>query len=71
MFARPYYHPPLHARTTSYVTRGAPLPLTDSLAARFMLLPCGYMTSIPDIHIIVALLHFINEHMDPILDRLR
>ncbi len=69
VLARAYYDPPLHARATSYETRGGPLPVTDALAARFMLLPCGYMTSTPDVAEVVELLRFLAEHADAIRER--
>lgn len=69
VLARAYYHPPLHARTTSYETRGGPLPITDALASRFMLLPCGYMTSVPDVAEVVELLRFLAEHARVISER--
>jgi dTDP-4-amino-4,6-dideoxygalactose transaminase len=69
VLARAYYDPPLHARTTSYETRGGPLPITDALATRFLLLPCGYMTSVQDVAEVVDLLRFLAEHADAIRER--
>ena len=69
VLARAYYDPPLHARTTSYETRGAPLPVTDRLAARFLLLPCGHMTSVSDVEDVVELLGFLARHADEIRER--
>jgi dTDP-4-amino-4,6-dideoxygalactose transaminase len=69
VLARAYYDPPLHARVTAYETRGTPLPVTDALARRFLLLPCGYMTSVQDVRDVVELLAFLAEHADAIQER--
>lgn len=56
VLARPYYSPPLHTRATSYPTRFGSLELTEHLAGRFMLLPCGARVSDDDIRQICRLL---------------
>ena len=56
VLARAYYHPPLHAKPMAYPHVPARLPLTDALADRFMLLPCGHHVSLRDIEAVVRLL---------------
>lgn len=56
VLARPYYHPPLHAKPMAYPYVPATLPRTDALAGRFMLLPCGHHVGHADIEAVVALL---------------
>jgi len=58
ILARPYYSPPLHKKKTSYATIAGPLPLTEALAERFMLLPCGHFVSEADIAQVAELLRF-------------
>ena len=62
VLARAYYAPPLHLRPTDYPTLSGPLPLTERLAERFMLLPCGHFVDENDIRRIGALLRFIHAH---------
>lgn len=54
--ARPYYHPPLHQKSMAYPHVPATLPITDDLAERFMLLPCGDHVSLDDISNVLHLL---------------
>jgi dTDP-4-amino-4,6-dideoxygalactose transaminase len=68
--ARAYYSPPLHRKATQYETVPAVLPLTDRLAERFMLLPCGHFVSGDDIAAVAALLRFIHGHAADIQGRL-
>lgn len=63
---RAYYSPPLHAKPMAYPHVPAVLPLTDRLAARFMLLPCGHMVDDDDIKRFVELLAFIRAHASEI-----
>ena len=56
VLARAYYHPPLHAKPMAYPHVPATLPLTDWLAERFMLLPCGHHVGLADIGRVVAML---------------
>ena len=58
--ARAYYAPPLHRKAVQYETVPAVLPLTDRLAERFMLLPCGHLVNEDDIVAVVALLRAIH-----------
>jgi dTDP-4-amino-4,6-dideoxygalactose transaminase len=62
VLARAYYAPPLHTKETNYPTLNAPLPVTERMAERFMLLPCGHFVDESDIHQIVSLLRFIHTH---------
>jgi dTDP-4-amino-4,6-dideoxygalactose transaminase len=57
--ARAYYAPPLHRKKAQYPTIAPALPLTDRLAERFMLLPCGHLVDEADIAAFVELLRFI------------
>jgi dTDP-4-amino-4,6-dideoxygalactose transaminase len=63
---RAYYSPPLHAKPMAYPHVPAVLPLTDRLATRFMLLPCGHMVDHDDIRRFVELLAFIRAHASEI-----
>src|SRR5882724_1639891 len=47
--ARPYYSPPLHRKKMDYPHIPANLGLTDLLAERFVLLPCGEFVTVEDI----------------------
>lgn len=70
MLARAYYHPPLHRKRMRYPNVPAVLPLTDALAERFVLMPCGHMVSDADIGEVVALLEFIHRNAVAINGRL-
>lgn len=61
ILARAYYSPPLHLKTTDYPTLAGDLPLTEELADRFVLLPCGHFVDEQDIAQICALLGFLFE----------
>lgn len=61
VLARAYYAPPLHLRPTDYPTLSGLLPITERLAERFMLLPCGHFVDENDIQQIAALLRFLYE----------
>ena len=56
VLARAYYHPPLHAKKMAYPHVAADLAVTDLLAERYMLLPCGHHVTEADIVAVVALL---------------
>jgi hypothetical protein len=45
--------------------------VTDHLAARFVLLPCGHFVNDEDTIEIVATLRFIRDHAGPIQDRIQ
>lgn len=62
ILARAYYAPALHQKPTDYQTIGGSLPVTERLAERFMLLPCGHFVDEQDIHAVVVLLRFLHEH---------
>ena len=66
---RAYYSPPLHAKPMAYPHVPAVLPVTDRLATRFMLLPCGHMVDHDDIKRFVELLAFIRAHASEIQAR--
>ncbi|MDE2372054.1 MAG: aminotransferase class I/II-fold pyridoxal phosphate-dependent enzyme [Burkholderiales bacterium] len=61
VLARAYYAPPLHRKTTSYATVPVELPLTDRLAQRYLLLPCGDRVDADAIRGTVALLRLLRE----------
>lgn len=60
--ARAYYYPALHSKPMVYPFVPATLPITDALADRFILLPCGHMLTESDIEKFVGLLRFISTH---------
>lgn len=62
VLARAYYAPPLHLKPYEYPVLGGPLPVTEHLAERFMLLPCGHFVDEDDIQQIVALMAFVQAH---------
>jgi len=59
VLARAYYTPPLHRKRIAYPHVPAELPVTDRLAERFILPPCGHLVSNADIADIVELMSFI------------
>lgn len=61
MLARPYYSPPLHMRKTAYPTAFGPLPTTELLSERYMLLPSGEFLDVPDVQVVVDLLRFLQD----------
>jgi dTDP-4-amino-4,6-dideoxygalactose transaminase len=68
--ARAYYSPALHSKKTGFETRFGALPVTEYLAERFVLLPCGEQMDEEDILAIVRLLAFIAENAEAIDARL-
>ncbi len=62
ILARAYYAPPLHLKETDYQTLSGTLPVTERLAERFMLLPCGHFVDECDIQQIAGLLRFVHAH---------
>lgn len=69
VLARAYYAPPLHSKPMAYPYLPADLPVTDGLAQRFMLLPCGEFVSLGDIDEVTALLAFVRANADTIEHR--
>ncbi len=59
ILARAYYAPALHQRPTAYRTIAGPLPVTERLAERFVLLPSGSRVSLTDVTAIGGLLRFL------------
>ncbi|NOT14052.1 MAG: aminotransferase class I/II-fold pyridoxal phosphate-dependent enzyme [Methylotenera sp.] len=59
ILTRPYYYPPLHRKPMSYPYILVNLSITDSLAQRFVNLPCGQLVSNDDIVNIVTFMNFI------------
>jgi len=70
ILARAYYSPPLHQKKMSYPFVPANLQLTDDLARRFMLLPCGDFVTCEDIDRIIQFLKFIQSNGAEIAHRL-
>lgn len=68
--ARPYYSPPLHRKTTGFEKRFDSLPVTEQLAKRFVLLPCGDQMDEADVATVVSLLALMAENGDEIEERL-
>lgn len=69
VLARAYYSPPLHAKAMTYPHIPADLPLTDHLAQRFALLPCGDFVTLEDIDAVIDMLSFIRAHAAAIAAR--
>lgn len=69
VLARSYYSPPLHLKSTTYPVIAGALPLTESLAERFLLLPCGHFVDANDILQITQLLAFLRDHATAIKQR--
>ena len=61
VLARPYYSPALHQVTSTYQRDVRELPLTDSLAERFVLMPSGARVSRRDVHLVVAYLGHLRD----------
>lgn len=71
IFARAYYSPPLHRKRMAYDYVPVDLPVTDILAERFMLLPCGHLVCNDDIVEIVELFSLLSTQANSIIDRLQ
>jgi dTDP-4-amino-4,6-dideoxygalactose transaminase len=56
ILARAYYSPALHRKSYSYEVRFDELPVTDELASRYVLLPCGARVSTDDVAVITSFL---------------
>ena len=70
IIARAYYPAPLHRKPMSYPHISPSLPVTDRLAERFLLLPCGHLVDHDDIADIGTFLRFIHAHAAQIRPRL-
>lgn len=66
ILARAYYAPPLHRKAMAYPHIERDLPITDQLAERFVLMPCGHFVTESDIKAIAALLKFMADHAESI-----
>jgi len=71
ILARAYYTPPLHRKQMAYPHVPAELPITDRLAERYILFPCGHLVSNRDITRIVDLMKFICANSSSIAARLQ
>lgn len=71
ILARAYYTPPLHRKRMAYPYITAELPVTDRLAERLILPPCGHLVSNEDIAAMVELLKFMRANAEAITQRLR
>lgn len=60
VFARAYYAPPLHLKVGGASAPPGSLHVTERLAERFLLLPCGHFVDEQDIRQIVELLRFLH-----------
>jgi dTDP-4-amino-4,6-dideoxygalactose transaminase len=70
ILARSYYSPPLHMKKTSYPTYSGHLEVTEMLANRFMLMPCGFQVSIEDIRDVMEIMRFLSVRANAIEARL-
>lgn len=71
ILARAYYTPPLHRKRMAYPHVPVELPVTDRLAERYVLPPCGHLVSNEDIGEIVGLMSFISANAAAIKARLQ
>jgi dTDP-4-amino-4,6-dideoxygalactose transaminase len=71
ILARAHYAPPLHQKTIHIPHVASTMPVTESLAERFLNMPCGQRTSVRDIKQIVNLMKFLEKHADTVLNRLK
>jgi dTDP-4-amino-4,6-dideoxygalactose transaminase len=71
ILARAYYTPPLHRKRMDYPYITAELPVTDRLAERLILPPCGHLVSNEDIGGIVELFKFMRANAVEITQLLR
>lgn len=71
ILARAYYTPPLHRKRMAYPYITAELSVTDRLAERLILPPCGHLVSNEDIAVMVELLKFMRANAVGITQRLR
>lgn len=71
ILARAYYSPPLHLKKMDYPHIPATLKVTEMLADRFILLPCGDFVTCDDIDHIVKFLGFIASHGVEMLNAIR
>lgn len=70
ILARAYYTPPLHRKRMAYPHVPVELPVTDRLAERYVLPPCGDLVSNEDIAVIVESMSFISANAAAINARL-
>jgi dTDP-4-amino-4,6-dideoxygalactose transaminase len=70
ILARAYYSPPLHTKSTVYSVIAPPLPITEQVAKRYMLLPCGHFVTVQDVTQIVDLLRFMQVNATPLCRQL-
>ena len=70
ILVRSYYSPPLHSKSMLFAYVSAELPITESLAERFINFPCGHLVSNADIANIVETLAFISINANIISERL-
>ncbi|QBR84516.1 DegT/DnrJ/EryC1/StrS aminotransferase family protein [Legionella israelensis] len=61
ILARAYYSPPLHKKAMNYPYIPTELPITDNLAKKFILLPCGDFITCDDIEKIILFLKFLYD----------
>lgn len=70
ILARAYYSPPLHMKSYGYPVLAGPLPQTEYLAERYLLLPCGHFVNEDDIVKVCRLMRFVAEQAEPIQEML-
>lgn len=68
MLCRAYYSPALHQKETGYAMVWGDLSRTEALAARYLMLPCGYFVSEDDVGQVVDFLADIVEFADQLKD---
>jgi dTDP-4-amino-4,6-dideoxygalactose transaminase len=71
ILARAYYTPPLHRKRMAYPHVSSNLPVTDQLAERFILPPCGHFVSNKDIEEIIGVFGFMSANASQIRSRLQ
>jgi len=67
MLARPYYHPPLHEKETSYETIVGNLDLSSELSLHYLLLPSGDFLNVEDVEAVCQFLTFLENNSQEIV----
>lgn len=70
ILSRAYYSPPLHLKLTKYPVISSSLPFTEKAEKQYMLMPCGYQTTIKQVEDVINFLKFIYNHADHIVTQL-
>jgi dTDP-4-amino-4,6-dideoxygalactose transaminase len=69
LLCRAYYYPALHQKSTGYAMVWGDLSRTETLARRFLMLPCGYFVSGDDVGLICDYLRSMHTHGSALAQR--